>query len=154
MVGAHCCSLQQPQPRTSWIPRSCCSPLAPEPGSSPNLTKPRVFCGASQLSTNTQWPLPALSPNAQYPQQWVLGPPDGNGALPEPARLAESLAALPALLGGTLASFVQIAGSKIAAKLLGVFAAELGLAAPQAPRHTVRWPVTDSVMHLLKRSAP
>lgn len=61
-------------------------------------------------------------------------------------RLAESLADLPAQLGGaggTLASFVQIAGPQIAARLPGAFAEQLGLAEPPAPWHTARWPVTE-----------
>lgn len=61
-------------------------------------------------------------------------------------RLTGALDALPAQLGGaggTLASFVQIAGPEIAAKLPGAFAEQLGLAAPHAPWHTNRWPITE-----------
>lgn len=61
-------------------------------------------------------------------------------------RLTDALAALPAQLGGaggTLASFVQIADPETAMRLPGVFAEQLGLAAPEAPWHTVRWPVTE-----------
>ncbi|MFB7883253.1 lyase family protein [Microbacterium sp. NPDC056057] len=53
---------------------------------------------------------------------------------------------LPAQLGGaagTLASFVEIAGPEAAAALPAAFAHELGLAAPDAPWHTTRWPVTE-----------
>lgn len=53
---------------------------------------------------------------------------------------------LPAQLGGaagTLASFVEIAGPEAAAALPAAFAHELGLAAPEAPWHTSRWPVTE-----------
>ncbi|MFT4211807.1 MAG: lyase family protein, partial [Microbacterium sp.] len=61
-------------------------------------------------------------------------------------RLAEAVVALPAQLagaGGTLASFVQIGGADAAAALPGAYAAELGLAAPAAPWHVTRWPVTE-----------
>lgn len=53
---------------------------------------------------------------------------------------------LPAQLGGaagTLASFAEIAGSDAAAALPPAFAHELGLAAPEAPWHTNRWPITE-----------
>ncbi|MEZ3161587.1 lyase family protein [Microbacterium sp. BWT-B31] len=53
---------------------------------------------------------------------------------------------LPAQLGGaggTLASFVEIAGASAAAALPAAFAAELGLSTPDAPWHTTRWPVTE-----------
>jgi 3-carboxy-cis,cis-muconate cycloisomerase len=53
---------------------------------------------------------------------------------------------LPAQLGGaagTLASFVEIAGAERAAELPAAFARELRLAAPDAPWHTTRWPVTE-----------
>ena len=53
---------------------------------------------------------------------------------------------LPAQLGGaagTLASFAEIAGSDAAAALPAAFAHELGLAAPEAPWHTNRWPITE-----------
>ncbi|MFB7892252.1 lyase family protein [Microbacterium sp. NPDC056044] len=53
---------------------------------------------------------------------------------------------LPAQLGGaagTLASFAEIAGPERAAALPAAFAHELGLAAPDAPWHTNRWPVTE-----------
>lgn len=53
---------------------------------------------------------------------------------------------LPAQLGGaagTLASFVEIAGAERAADLPAAFARELRLAAPDAPWHTTRWPVTE-----------
>ncbi|QEW01607.1 adenylosuccinate lyase [Microbacterium caowuchunii] len=61
-------------------------------------------------------------------------------------RLDETLAALPAQLGGaggTLASFVEIGGTEAAAELPAAYAAELGLAAPDAPWHVTRWPVTE-----------
>ncbi|WP_240742746.1 MULTISPECIES: lyase family protein [Microbacterium] len=61
-------------------------------------------------------------------------------------RLAEAGDRLPAQLGGaagTLASFVEIAGAGDATALPAAFADELGLAAPDAPWHTVRWPVTE-----------
>ena len=54
--------------------------------------------------------------------------------------------ALPAQLGGaggTLASFVELFGADAAAELPAAFAAELNLAAPDAPWHTTRWPVTE-----------
>ncbi|MCP2635718.1 lyase family protein [Microbacterium sp. HD4P20] len=64
---------------------------------------------------------------------------------------------LPAQLGGaggTLASFVEIAGTDapsrsslsaraVATMLPASFAHELALAAPEAPWHTTRWPVTE-----------
>ncbi|WP_235038213.1 lyase family protein [Microbacterium sp. 18062] len=61
-------------------------------------------------------------------------------------RLDAALAALPAQLGGaggTLAAFVEIGGADAASALPAAFAAELGLAAPDAPWHTTRWPVTE-----------
>jgi 3-carboxy-cis,cis-muconate cycloisomerase len=61
-------------------------------------------------------------------------------------RLAEAVDVLPAQLGGaagTLASFVELAGAATAAALPAAYAAELGLAAPDAPWHTARWPVTE-----------
>ena len=54
--------------------------------------------------------------------------------------------ALPAQLGGaggTLASFVELFGADAAAELPAAFAAELNLAAPDAPWHTTRWPITE-----------
>ena len=54
--------------------------------------------------------------------------------------------ALPAQLGGaggTLASFVELFGADAASELPAAFAAELALAAPDAPWHTTRWPVTE-----------
>lgn len=63
------------------------------------------------------------------------------------ARLASARADLPAQLGGaagTLASFAEILGSAEAAlDLVPAYAEELGLAAPEAPWHTTRWPVTE-----------
>lgn len=62
------------------------------------------------------------------------------------SRLVAVRAELPAQLGGaggTLASFVEIGGAAAATQLPGAFAAELGLAAPEAPWHTTRWPVTE-----------
>ncbi len=71
-------------------------------------------------------------------------------------RLESAAAELPAQLagaGGTLASFAeigreeadraQIDGVEAASALPGVFADELGLAAPAGPWHTLRWPVTE-----------
>ena len=65
-------------------------------------------------------------------------------------RLQAAVAALPAQLGGaagTLASFVEIASSEgdaaAASALPAAFAAEVGLAAPDAPWHTTRWPITE-----------
>lgn len=61
-------------------------------------------------------------------------------------RLAVTQHQLPAQLGGaagTLASFVEIAGPEAAAQLPAAFAHELGLAPPDAPWHTTRWPVTE-----------
>ncbi len=67
--------------------------------------------------------------------------------------LSDARRALPAQLGGaagTLAAFVEhahaLAGAdaeKAVAALPAAFAAELGLAAPEAPWHTTRWPVTE-----------
>ncbi|MCD1269294.1 adenylosuccinate lyase [Microbacterium sp. MEC084] len=62
------------------------------------------------------------------------------------ARLADARDALPAQLGGaggTLASFVQILGAERAARLPAAYADATGLAAPDAPWHTTRWPVTE-----------
>jgi 3-carboxy-cis,cis-muconate cycloisomerase len=63
------------------------------------------------------------------------------------ARLAAAREALPAQLGGaagTLASFAEILGSpEDALALVGPYAAALGLAEPEAPWHTTRWPVTE-----------
>ncbi|MDN3496490.1 lyase family protein [Planococcus sp. APC 4015] len=54
---------------------------------------------------------------------------------------------LPAQLagaGGTLASFVEITGSDDdARRLVTAYAHRLGLAAPEAPWHVTRWPVTE-----------
>jgi 3-carboxy-cis,cis-muconate cycloisomerase len=61
-------------------------------------------------------------------------------------RLDAAARALPAQLGGaagTLASFVEIAGAEAAAALPAAFAHELRLAAPDAPWHTTRWPITE-----------
>jgi 3-carboxy-cis,cis-muconate cycloisomerase len=61
-------------------------------------------------------------------------------------RLDDALEALPAQLGGaggTLAAFVEIGGADAAAALPAAYAAELGLAAPDAPWHVERWPVTE-----------
>ena len=61
-------------------------------------------------------------------------------------RLDAAAHALPAQLGGaggTLASFVELYGVDAAAELPAAFAAELALAAPDAPWHTTRWPVTE-----------
>ncbi|MEL5991052.1 lyase family protein [Microbacterium phosphatis] len=71
---------------------------------------------------------------------WVRGIRRARG------RLAAARDALPAQLGGaggTLASFVEILGPDRAAKLPGAFADLAGLAAPDAPWHTARWPVTE-----------
>ncbi|SDS43062.1 lyase family protein [Microterricola viridarii] len=71
------------------------------------------------------------------------------------ARLALDAALLPAQLGGaggTLASWADALGAERAAALPAAFAAELGLAAPDAPWHTQRWPVTelgDALVQLL-----
>ena len=62
------------------------------------------------------------------------------------ARLTAVAGELPAQLGGaggTLASFVAIGGIDAAAALPAAYATELGLAAPEAPWHTQRWPVTE-----------
>ena len=61
-------------------------------------------------------------------------------------RLDATWRELPAQLGGaggTLASFVEIAGTDAATALPAAFAHELALAAPDAPWHTTRWPVTE-----------
>jgi len=55
-------------------------------------------------------------------------------ALELPAQLAGA--------GGTLAAFVERADAATAARLVDAFAAQLGLAAPTAPWHTSRWPIT------------
>ncbi|WP_292810115.1 lyase family protein [Microbacterium sp. HA-8] len=62
------------------------------------------------------------------------------------SRLEAARQALPAQLagaGGTLAAFVEIAGAEGAASLPALFAADLGLAAPDGSWHTRRWPVTE-----------
>ncbi|WP_254359416.1 lyase family protein [Microbacterium hominis] len=69
-------------------------------------------------------------------------------------RLEAAASTLPAQLGGaagTLAAAVEAAGHALgdeaardaAVRLPTLLAAELGLAAPDAPWHTVRWPVTE-----------
>ncbi|WP_375386363.1 lyase family protein [uncultured Microbacterium sp.] len=61
-------------------------------------------------------------------------------------RLADTATRLPAQLGGaggTLASFVELFGGTAAAELPARYAHELGLAAPAAPWHTDRWPITE-----------
>ncbi|SDG58013.1 lyase family protein [Microbacterium pygmaeum] len=61
-------------------------------------------------------------------------------------RLDAAVRQLPAQLGGaggTLASFVEIAGADAAARLPAAFADAVGLAAPDAPWQTTRWPVTE-----------
>lgn len=61
-------------------------------------------------------------------------------------RLADVVTQLPAQLagaGGTLASLAEIGGADAASALPAVFAARLGLAAPEHPWHTTRWPVTE-----------
>jgi len=61
-------------------------------------------------------------------------------------RLADTVEQLPAQLGGaggTLASFAEIGGADAAASLPAAYAELLGLAAPEAPWHTQRWPVTE-----------
>ncbi|WP_345751754.1 lyase family protein [Microbacterium rhizophilus] len=61
-------------------------------------------------------------------------------------RLAHARDALPAQLGGaggTLASFAEILGPDRATQLPAAFAEATGLAAPDAPWHTARWPVTE-----------
>ncbi|MDR7110221.1 3-carboxy-cis,cis-muconate cycloisomerase [Microbacterium trichothecenolyticum] len=62
------------------------------------------------------------------------------------ARVDDMQHQLPVQLGGaagTLASFTEIAGPEAAAALPAAFAHELGLAAPDAPWHTSRWPITE-----------
>ncbi|GAA3922529.1 lyase family protein [Microbacterium invictum] len=62
------------------------------------------------------------------------------------ARLADARDELPVQLGGaagTLASFAELAGMDAAAALPAALADELGLAVPDAPWHTTRWPVTE-----------
>ncbi|MFV0433997.1 MAG: lyase family protein [Leucobacter sp.] len=61
-------------------------------------------------------------------------------------RLDDALRELPAQLGGaggTLASFVATGGVDAARELPLAFAEAVGLAAPEAPWHTQRWPVTE-----------
>lgn len=61
-------------------------------------------------------------------------------------RLDDILHELPAQLGGaggTLASFVELSNAEVAEQLPLIYAELLGLAAPEAPWHTVRWPVTE-----------
>lgn len=61
-------------------------------------------------------------------------------------RMESATRALPAQLGGaggTLASFVEIAGRDAATALPAAYAHVLGLAEPDAPWHTTRWPVTE-----------
>lgn len=61
-------------------------------------------------------------------------------------RLGDAVGQLPAQLagaGGTLASFVEIGGTDAASALPSAYAAELSLAAPDAPWHVSRWPVTE-----------
>lgn len=61
-------------------------------------------------------------------------------------RLVPAIEQLPAQLGGaggTMASFVEVAGPDAAGRLADRFAASLGLAVPEAPWHTTRWPVTE-----------
>jgi len=68
-------------------------------------------------------------------------------------RLDDACGSLQAQLGGaagTMAALDRIAlehlgsaGRGVAAELPAAFAAELGLAAPEAPWHTNRWPVTE-----------
>ncbi|MEB4613308.1 lyase family protein [Leucobacter sp. M11] len=62
------------------------------------------------------------------------------------AGLDAAVAALPAQLGGaggTLAAPAEIGGADAARALPAALARELGLAAPDAPWHTTRWPVTE-----------
>ncbi|MDR6877351.1 lyase family protein [Microbacterium barkeri] len=64
-------------------------------------------------------------------------------------RARARLAALefPAQLGGaggTLASFVEVAGRARASELPAAFATALGLAAPDGVWHVTRWPVTEA----------
>ncbi|MET0734215.1 MAG: lyase family protein [Microbacterium sp.] len=69
-------------------------------------------------------------------------------------RLEAAVDALPAQLGGaagTLASFAEVAAAAAPERdqadaveaLVRAYAAELGLAVPEAPWHTTRWPVTE-----------
>ncbi|MFH8251156.1 lyase family protein [Microbacterium sp. B2969] len=61
-------------------------------------------------------------------------------------RVDAATRALPAQLGGaggTLAASVEAAGAQAAATLPGAFAHAVGLAEPEAPWHTTRWPVTE-----------
>ena len=61
-------------------------------------------------------------------------------------RLEAAVTELPAQLGGaggTLAAIVEIAGADAAGRLSSPFAGALGLAVPDAPWHTNRWPVTQ-----------
>lgn len=62
------------------------------------------------------------------------------------ARVREARDVLPAQLGGaagTLSAAASDVGVEAAAALPGAFAAALGLAAPDAPWHTQRWPFTE-----------
>ena len=70
-------------------------------------------------------------------------------------RLSRVLSELPAQLagaGGTLAGYVAVAHAELGSEeharraaweLPAAFAAELGLASPDGPWHTLRWPVTE-----------
>lgn len=61
-------------------------------------------------------------------------------------RLESAVQQLPAQLGGaggTLAAIVEVAGADEAARLVTPFSGALGLAVPDAPWHTNRWPVTE-----------
>lgn len=70
-------------------------------------------------------------------------------------RLSQVLADLPVQIagaGGTLAGYVAVARAELGSEeraaravseLPAAFAAELGLATPDGPWHTVRWPVTE-----------
>ena len=61
-------------------------------------------------------------------------------------RLELAAAELPAQLAGaagTLAAYVEVGGVEAASRLPGLVAAELGLAEPDGPWHTVRWPLTE-----------
>ncbi|MEV8338745.1 lyase family protein [Leucobacter sp. NPDC077196] len=70
-------------------------------------------------------------------------------------RLSGAMSELPAQIagaGGTLAGYVAVARAELGSEeravsavgeLPAAFAAELGLATPEGPWHTVRWPVTE-----------
>lgn len=61
-------------------------------------------------------------------------------------RLEAAVRELPAQLGGaggTLAAIVEFGGADAAARISAPFAGALGLAVPDAPWHTNRWPVTE-----------